>query len=268
MKTFLYSIPNTIQSFSKKLDVKSVLCGKSWDIFNDEGVKQLFIFNKDETIHISNNGKVINASWKYITQNSSILITIDEETIMFRPVFFNKDVIMLQRDGTELYLFMIDEQRKASFALFTLEAIIKYIEKEITLASMSPDELKKLRENEEKQRIEDNKRVQDERRKQAKQVEKELIINYIREHKEDISHKINKRKKLRIIGPTVCLVLILMAFLINNLIALVCVPALVVLAFVLLVISFSSCKDIISSQFDSGIIYHTDSEVQEMYEEL
>lgn len=300
MKTFLYSIPNTIQSFSKKLDVKSVLCGKSWDIFNDEGVKQLFIFNKDETIHISNNGKVINASWKYIPQNSSILITIDEETIMFRPAFFDKDVIVLQRDGTELYLFMIDEQRKASSALFTLDAIIEYIKKEIAWASMSAEEQNKLRELERMRVIEERKRLreierqreeeeikrkqaieeqqkEEERKRQEEQVqrnkqaERSLIIEYIKGHREEISSKLLRRKKIGRIGAISNAVLLLLSLLFSSLDLIripVILPLVAIITIAFIGYSMSSYADIIRPHIHNGILYHTELEVRKMYEEL
>ena len=158
MKTFLYSIPNKIQTFSKKLDVKAVLCGKSWEVFNDEGVKQLFIFNQDETVLITNNGKVYNASWKFIPQNSSILLTTSDETIMFRPAFFNKDVFALQQDGTERYLFMIEEEKKLLFQTVSLDILIAYIEKEIAAASNEKEEKIRQRQIEQQREEEEIKK--------------------------------------------------------------------------------------------------------------
>ena len=240
MKTFLYSIPNKIQSFSKKLDVKAALCGKSWEVFNDEGVKQLFIFNEDETILITNNGKVFNASWKFIPQNSSILITTGEETIMFRPAFFNKDVFALQQDGVDRYLFMIDEEKEPLFPNLSLDTLAAYIEKEIATAATDKEEkkkqlqmekqqermeqerqrqIKKQQEEEirakqlqmEKQKEEVEKKKHLEKLKQEaiqkqhlKEQERVLLIAYISGHKAEIKHSLSLWNRIGLVGLIVC----------------------------------------------------------------
>ncbi len=244
MKTFLYAIPNKIHSFSRKLDVKAALCGKSWEVFNDEGVKQLFIFNEDETILITNNGKVINAFWKFIPQNSSILITTGQETIMFRPAFFNKDVFALQQDGVERYLFMIDEEKEPLFPNLSLETLAAYIEKEISKAPMDKEEQKKQLQLEkqqarmeqekqrqiekqkkeeerarqlqlEKQREEEEKKKEQERLRQEairnrklKEQERLLLMAYLGGHKAEIKHSLAFRHRIGQVGLIVCVFLL------------------------------------------------------------
>lgn len=46
MKTYLMSIPDSIKGISDKLNVKALLCDKSWVIYNDDGIKIVFIFEK------------------------------------------------------------------------------------------------------------------------------------------------------------------------------------------------------------------------------
>ena len=43
MKAYLMSIPDSIKGISDKLNVKSMLCDKSWVVFNDEGIKIVYI---------------------------------------------------------------------------------------------------------------------------------------------------------------------------------------------------------------------------------
>lgn len=128
MKTFIFSLPARLKSFNEKLDVKGALCGKSWEVFNDEGVKQLFIFNTDGSLLITLNGKVMTSSWQFIPANSSILITTDNETTMFLPAFYDEVIFALQQDGVERYLFMIDERNKNLFPEITLQALTAYFE--------------------------------------------------------------------------------------------------------------------------------------------
>ena len=261
MKTFLYSIPNKIQSFSRKLDVKAALCGKSWEVFNDEGVKQLFIFNEDGSILITNNGKVFNASWKYIPQNSSILISTGDETIMFRPAFFNKDVFALQQDGVEQYLLMVDEEKKTSFPNLSLDALVGYIEKEIE--PQRDDKPKQYTDT----GLADEKCREDERL-DLKEEEKKALIRYMAEHKNEIDCILDKRRKRGTIGSIVCAIVLFSVWLIPNAEFAVCfsmVSLVVGLAF--FVQRYSSPIDIINTCFENGVRYHNDEEVRKLFYE-
>ena len=262
MKTFLYSIPNRIQSFSKKLDVKAALCGKSWEVFNDEGVKQLFIFNEDETILITNNGKVFNASWKYIPQNSSILISTGDETIMFRPAFFNKEVFALQQDGVEQYLLMVDEEKKKSFPNLSLDTLVGYIEKET-----EPHKDDKPKQYPDTGLVDENCREAE--RLDFKEEEKKVLIRYMKEHKNEISRILDKRRKRGTIGSIVCAIAVFAAFLIPDAAFAVCssiVSLIVGMAF--FVQRYSSPKDIVNPGLENGVRYHSDEEVRKLYEKL
>ena len=44
MKTFLLDIADRFRRFDEQLDVKALLCNKSWQVFNDSGVKEIYIF--------------------------------------------------------------------------------------------------------------------------------------------------------------------------------------------------------------------------------
>ena len=46
MKTFLLDSFNRYKRFSEELDVKTILCNKSWLIFNDSGDKELYVFQE------------------------------------------------------------------------------------------------------------------------------------------------------------------------------------------------------------------------------
>ena len=69
MKTYLFDTFNRYKRFSEELDAKTILCNKSWWVFNDSEEKELYIFNTDGSLIISVSGKVTNATWKYIPAN-------------------------------------------------------------------------------------------------------------------------------------------------------------------------------------------------------
>ena len=62
MKTYLCDSFNRYKQFSRKINAKTILCNKSWWVFNDNGDKDIYIFQKDGTLIIS-----IKTSWKSVT---------------------------------------------------------------------------------------------------------------------------------------------------------------------------------------------------------
>lgn len=127
MKTYIMSIPDTIIGIGEKLNITSLLCNKSWIVFNEEGVKTLYIFDKDGSLIISNNGLASNSHWKYIKANKTILIEDDGRSFLLHPTFINEAIFILQQDGTQQYLFLIDEKKGEQLLLNSLSAINNYV---------------------------------------------------------------------------------------------------------------------------------------------
>ena len=126
MMTYLMSIPESIRKISEKLNVKSTLCECSWCVFNDQGVKILYIFQDNGTLIISKNGIASKSHWEYIKANKTLLIEDSAQSFLFHPAFWDDTIFALQQDGTEKYLFMINEQKKEEFLSMTIEYISKY----------------------------------------------------------------------------------------------------------------------------------------------
>ena len=128
MKTYLLDILNRYNRFSENLDVKTVLCNKSWWIFNDSGDKELYIFQENGSLIASVNGNVTNATWQYISANKSLLISFKEQSYMLHPSFIDNTIFALQQDGTERFLFMINEEQKQLFYPKSLEELNTYFD--------------------------------------------------------------------------------------------------------------------------------------------
>lgn len=126
MMTYLMSIPESIRKISEKLNVKSTLCECSWCVFNDQGVKILYIFQDNGTLIISKDGIATKSHWEYIKANKTLLIEDSAQSFLFHPAFWDDTIFALQQDGTEKYLFMINEQKKEEFLSMTIEYISKY----------------------------------------------------------------------------------------------------------------------------------------------
>lgn len=128
MKTYLFETLNRYKRFSESLDAKVVLSNKAWIVFNDEGEKQVYIFQEDGTVLITTNGIGSVKTWKYIPANRSILINGDgNRFVMLRTAFVDENILAFQLDGTDRYAFMIDENNKALFAPKTLEELNTYL---------------------------------------------------------------------------------------------------------------------------------------------
>lgn len=151
MKTYLFDTFNRYKRFSEELDAKTILCNKSWWVFNDNGNKEVYIFQNDGTLIISIKGRVSYSTWKYISANQSIIITSDEQSYMVIPAFVDSNILALQVDGTDEYAFLIDEQRLRELVFKTYNDILEYFaKKEMTLESAS------IKEKEETNPIKEN----------------------------------------------------------------------------------------------------------------
>lgn len=148
MKTYILSVFDDLQRLGDSLDVKAALCNKSWLVFNDIGVKEVYVFQKDGTLFDSINGKVTKGSWQYIKANKTLLITVEKDAYMFHPLFMDGIVLVLQMDGTEEYCFMIDENNQKSFFPKTLNALCLYFKQDELVASDKELQEEKTRQDE------------------------------------------------------------------------------------------------------------------------
>ena len=175
MKTYILSTLNRYKQFSENSDVKSILCNKSWRLFNDSGEQELYIFQDNGTIFYSNNGKVLNGTWQYISANQSLIITIQSQSYMLHPEFKDTVILALKLDGTQNYLFMIDEKDSYSYKLKTLNDIESYfIEKERKIEEnrrliQQQTEIRRVEE----QRQAEARRVEEQRQAEARRIEEQ-----------------------------------------------------------------------------------------------
>lgn len=168
MKTYFLDTLNRYKRFSEKLDAKTILCNKSWWIFNDGGEKEIYIFQEDGSLIISFSGKVTHATWQYIPANKSLVISTSKESYMLHPAFVDENIFALQQDGTNKFAFMIDENQTANFAPKSLGELIFYFEEK------------------------ENKRIQEEQRQQQLYIEQQRIA----EQREAEQQRIAYQQKL------------------------------------------------------------------------
>lgn len=163
MKTYLLDILNRYKNFSESLDVQTILCNKSWQVFNDSGEKELYIFQPNGSLIVSVNGKVVNATWQYIKANKSIIINASS-SFMLHPRFLDDYIFALQQDGTNEYIFLIDENKKINFTPKSLSDLNCYFNQQLQYRI----ELEKKKEEEEKRRQIEYQRKREEEQRQIR----------------------------------------------------------------------------------------------------
>lgn len=175
MKTYLLDILNKYNRFSENLDVKTILCNKSWLVFNDTGNKELYIFQENGNLIASVNGNVHNGNWQYISANKSIILSFKEQSYMLHPSFFDKTIFALQQDGTNKYAFMIDEKQSQSFQPKSLTELNSYFEN--IERKRIEEEQRRIRLQVEQERANEQRKIEEEHRKQIKR-QKERVQQY------------------------------------------------------------------------------------------
>lgn len=184
MKTYLLDILNKYNRFSEKLDVKTILCNKAWLVFNDEGKKELYIFQEDGSLIASVNGNVTYANWQYIPANKSIIISYNkEQPLMLHPAFIDNTIFALQQDGTNRFAFMIEENQSQYFNPKSLKELNAYFEG-IRQKEIEDKEQARIRQIEQQRVAEEQERQAEIARKREEQrlaqiaKEKEILKQY------------------------------------------------------------------------------------------
>lgn len=164
VKTYISDAVSRYKKFSESLDVEAILCSKSWSVFNDTGIKEIYLFQHDGSLIISVSGKVTNATWKYIPVNQSILISTKIASYMLHPTFIDNIIFALQLDGTNQYSFMIDELQRDLLVPKSLSDIEQYFKRKIQLEL---EEEKQLSIQRAYERTVENERQRQQKKKEA-----------------------------------------------------------------------------------------------------
>lgn len=154
MKTYLFDTINRYKRFSEKLDVQTAICNKSWWVFNDSGEKELYIFNEDGTLDVSFGGRVTEGKWRYVSANKSIIVSANSESFMLDPAFIDNAIFALKLNGTDQYVFMIDENNTASFAPTTYKELMGYFDEKLNRAIA----IEEAKVREERRRVEEERK--------------------------------------------------------------------------------------------------------------
>lgn len=119
-----------------------------------------------------------NYQWQYITVNSSIIIDTGTSSLLFRIVFCDKNLLILNLDGTREYCFLIDKIESGK-NLLSYENIQWYLIRNCNIDILSDNQ--KLEYQEEKKKEEEKKKVEYEKQQEEedKRQGRILVISYL-----------------------------------------------------------------------------------------
>ncbi|MCD8418818.1 hypothetical protein J2Q11_13895 [Tenacibaculum finnmarkense genomovar finnmarkense] len=128
MKTYFTDIIPKLQRFSQKLDNLTLLTNQHWVVVDEINTsKNVYIFRSDNSLLISQNGKVERANWEYLG-NNSILIDKNNELFLFKHGFFDENILALKIDGKDEYAFLVNEN-KYNGELNSIEKVFDFLNK-------------------------------------------------------------------------------------------------------------------------------------------
>lgn len=211
MKSFVLSIPDRIKRSYDALDVKADLCRTSWEVFNNEGMKQVFIFKKDGNLLISTKGNVVCSSWEYLSINQSVLIKVDDKISMYCPTFVDDVVLVMKKDGTDEYVCMIDEKETYMFPNRNLDELQNYFaEKERKLIFQEQEQSRQLAI---KEKVKEETSFEE---AEEDEEEKETIKEIIRNNKDELCRKNRIYTTLQIVTFFITITSIILHFFIDD----------------------------------------------------
>lgn len=128
MKTYLFDILPKIKRFSKRLDDKTILQGKSWMAINEDNtVKTVYIFSENNNLVVSNSGKAEVGKWTFLNADS-ILLQLDQGAYLMKHGFLDDEFLILNLDGTDEFALFINET-KLGQQIKSINEVSKYLAK-------------------------------------------------------------------------------------------------------------------------------------------
>lgn len=98
-----------IQSINLKAS-KQHLIKKNWVLLKEaEEEKQVYIFQKDQTLLIAHDGDVIKGRWEEVGDNS-LMIEFDNKSTLYQPSYESESIFILKVNGKEQYLYLVEEK--------------------------------------------------------------------------------------------------------------------------------------------------------------
>lgn len=174
MKTFLFDTFNKYKRLSESLDVEATLCNRPWCVFNNSGEKEVYIFQEKGKLLISLNGKVTHGTWEYIPANKSLIISGNDQSYMVHTAYVDNTLFALNIDGTNEFVFLIDENNKKKFQPQSYNDIKQYFQAKERI-QIEKEESERIEQ--ERKRLEYIRMTEQEKEEEKERKAEEIIRN-------------------------------------------------------------------------------------------
>jgi hypothetical protein len=101
MLLYIKNLLPRLRQYSQTLDKIELLVEHPWVLIDDEGNQQKYIFRRGGKLILSFNGRVSFGTWEYLPSARSLLIDLDEGTILLNHDFVDPAVMILKMDGNK-----------------------------------------------------------------------------------------------------------------------------------------------------------------------
>lgn len=100
MKQYILNLLPRLQEFSKSLDKIENFVDKAWVLVDDHGNSLTYVFQRNNSLIMSVNGKAQIGRWDYIHAAKRLLLDSGGEKILLNHAFVEKGVMILKLDGS------------------------------------------------------------------------------------------------------------------------------------------------------------------------
>lgn len=129
MKIFIETILPKILSYSEKLDKLTLLIDEPWVVNDDNQKFTKFIFRKDNSLLVSDNGNVTLGKWDLLNKANSILLEFNNSLKLYNHGFLDEAVLILKIDGGVDYFVLVNQNKIPNLDLENYLKI-KYVNKQ------------------------------------------------------------------------------------------------------------------------------------------
>ncbi len=107
MKQFISNAESVLKSITNVADLNNLLVGKYWVYVDDKNDDEKYFFHENNELIIENGNNKKTAKWNYQKSTNSLQVN-KEELIIYKVVYFDKAVIVLQKEDSRsnFYFFV------------------------------------------------------------------------------------------------------------------------------------------------------------------
>lgn len=140
MITFRFDIPEELRvKEDDYIDIK-VFSEHLWKVYRNDGVKQELIFKNESEFYVSTEGDIVKGDWIFARKNNTVVLSTKDDLTRYYLKYLDKDLVVLQKAGTDSNLILINENASLSFQTKNLDELVSYVSSKMSLMNDSKTE--------------------------------------------------------------------------------------------------------------------------------